>query len=201
SRRLSMIVSASYRTDIPAFYGDWFAHRLAEGHVMVANPYGGPDYRVGLSPEEAEGFIFWTRNPAPFRPVLEKLEREGRPFVIQFTITGYPRALEAAVPDTDAALALLSDLSRRFGKRAIVWRYDPILISELTGALWHRENFARMAAALRGSVDEVVLSFTQIYAKTARNLAAAAKRHGFCWPDPDAGEKRALVAALAGTPA
>ena len=192
-----MIVSASYRTDIPAFYGDWFQARLAQGYALVANPYGGPDYRVALGSEAAEGFIFWSRNPAPFRPVLERLAAEGRPFVLQFTITGYPRALESAVPAAETSVALLRDLARRFGKRALVWRYDPILISDLTHEAWHEENFARLAGALAGSVDEVVLSFAQIYAKTGRNLAAAAKRHGFIWRDPDDEEKRALIAGLA----
>ena len=192
-----MIVSASYRTDIPAFYGDWFRARLAQGFALVANPYGGPDYRVALGPKAAEGFVFWSRNPAPFRPVLEMLAAEARPFVLQFTITGYARALESAVPDTVAAVKLLRDLACRFSKRAIVWRYDPILISDLTLAAWHEKNFARLAAALAGSVDEVVLSFAQIYAKTGRNLAAAAKRHGFAWRDPGDEEKRALIARLA----
>jgi hypothetical protein len=192
-----MIVSASYRTDIPAFYGDWFAARLSQGYALVANPYGGPDYRVGLGAEEAEGFVFWSRNPAPFRPVLEDLAAKRRPFVLQFTITGYPRALEAAVPAGESAVALLRELARRFAPRALVWRYDPIVISDLTPAAWHERNFARLAAGLAGRVDEVVISFAQIYAKTGRNLAAAAKRHGFSWRDPDDEEKRRLIAGLA----
>ena len=192
-----MIVSASYRTDIPAFYGDWFRARLDAGHALVANPYGGADYRVALGPEAVEGFVFWSRNPAPFRPVLEQLAGQRRPFVLQFTITGYPRVLESAVPASDTAVALLCDLAGRFGRRTIVWRYDPILISGLTHEAWHDENFARLAGGLAGSVDEVVLSFTQLYAKTGRNLAAAAKRHGFAWRDPDDEVKRSIIARLA----
>jgi DNA repair photolyase len=192
-----MIVSASYRTDIPAFYGDWFRTRLAEGHALVANPYGGPDYRVGLRPEAAEGFVFWSRNPAPFRPVLEDLAAEARPFVLQFTITGYPRPLEPAVPVAEAGVALLRDLARRFGRRSIVWRYDPILITDLTHEAWHEENFTRLVGELAESVDEVVLSFAQIYSKTGRNLMAAARRHGFAWSDPADELKRQLIARLA----
>jgi DNA repair photolyase len=191
-----MIVSASYRTDIPAFYGDWFRGRLAEGFALVANPYGGADYRVALDRESTEGFVFWSRNPAPFRPVLEILLAEHRPFALQFTITGYPRPLEAAVPASETAVALLRDLAERYGGRAIVWRYDPILISDLTDEAWHEANFGRLAQALVGSVDEVVLSFAQIYAKTARNLATAAKRHGFAWRDPPDDEKRNLIQRL-----
>ncbi len=192
-----MIVSASYRTDIPAFYGDWFQARLAQGYALVANPYGGADYRVALGPEAVDGFVFWSRNPAPFRPALDHLAGQRRPFVLQFTITGYPRALESAVPASEAAVVLLRDLAGRFGRRSLVWRYDPILISDLTPEAWHEENFARLAGALADSVDEVVLSFAQIYAKTGRNLAAATKRHGFAWRDPDDDEKRCMIARLA----
>jgi hypothetical protein len=193
-----MIVSASYRSDIPAFYGDWFRTRLAEGYALVANPYSGADYGVALDPAAVDGFVFWSRNPAPFRSVLDQLAGQGRPFVLQFTITGYPRALEPAVPASETAVALLRDLSGRFGKRSLVWRYDPILISDLTLEAWHEENFGRLTASLAGSVDEVALSFAQIYAKTGRNLAAAAKRHGFAWRDPDDEAKRRLIARLAG---
>jgi hypothetical protein len=192
-----MIVSASYRSDIPAFYGDWFRTRLAEGYALVANPYSGGEYRVALHPAAVDGFVFWSRNPAPFRPVLDQLAGQRRPFVLQFTITGYPRALESAVPASETAVALLRDLSGRFGRRSLVWRYDPILISDLTLEAWHEENFGRLTASLAGSVDEVVLSFAQIYAKTGRNLAAAAKRHGFAWRDPDDEAKRRLIARLA----
>jgi uncharacterized protein DUF1848 len=192
-----MIVSASYRSDIPAFYGDWFRARLAQGYALVANPYGGSDYRVALDPAAVDGFVFWSRNPAPFRPILDHLAGQRRPFVLQFTITGYPRVLESAVPTSETAVALLRGLAGRFGKRSLVWRYDPILISDLTPEAWHEENFIRLAAALSGSVDEVVLSLAQIYAKTGRNLAAAAKRHGFAWRDPADDEKRRLIARLA----
>ena len=192
-----MIVSASYRCDIPAFYGDWFRQRLAAGHVLVTSPFGGPDYRVGLSRAEVSGFVFWTRNAGPFLPVLEDLAMAGYPFMVQFTVTGYPRALESSVPATDAALDQIRSLSRRYGRRAVVWRYDPLVATSLTPPDWHARNFARLAEALAPSVDEVVLSFAQIYAKTKRNLAGAGERYGFIWEDPRPEEKRSLTARLA----
>ena len=100
-----MIVSASYRTDIPAHYGAWFLRRLDAGFAMVASPYGGPDYRVSLAPGDADGFVFWTRNAGPFLPVLEEVKRRGFPFVVQFTITGTPRVLEPGTLETAAAIA------------------------------------------------------------------------------------------------
>lgn len=190
------IVSASYRTDIPAFYTRWLLNRLAAGLCRVASPYGGAPYEVSLRPGAVAGFVFWTRNLGPLLPHLETVAARA-PFAVQFTLTGYPRALEPGVIEPEAALGQLRALRGRWGARAAVWRYDPVLLSTLTPPEWHRANLARLAASLGGLVDEVVLSFVQPYRKTARNLAAAARRHGFAWRDPPDDEKRALLAALA----
>ncbi len=193
-----MIVSASYRTDIPAFYGRWFRQRLAEGFADVVNPYGGQTHRVVLTPDAVDAFLFWTRNAAPFLPALEDVGGKGFPFCIHLTITGYPRALEMSVTDADDAVAMAHDLARRYGPRAVVWRYDPVLISDLTPPDWHRRTFARLAGEMRSATDEVVTSFAQIYRKTHRNLGDAARRHGFAWRDPETDEKRAILTDLAG---
>jgi hypothetical protein len=192
-----MIVSASYRTDIPAFHGAWFLARLAAGRCAVANPHGGKPYDVALDRRSVDGFVFWTRNSGLFEDGLAEVRRRGFPFVVQFTITAYPRALEPSVIDSDRAVAQLSAIARRHGRRAAVWRYDPILLTSLTGADWHRRNFARLAAALRGACDEVVLSFADFYVKTRRNLASAASSHGFTWREPAVEERRRLVGELA----
>ena len=192
----AMIVSASYRTDIPAFYGDWFMKRLAAGHALVANPYGGKPYRVSLAAGEVEGFVFWTRNIGPLRDRLGDIAAAA-PFMVQFTVTGYPRALEPGVIETETAIAQIRALSDSFGPRAVVWRYDPVQETDLTPAPWHLGNFARLAEALRGYVDEVTISFANIYAKTSRNMTIAAREHGFAWRDPAGEEKRALARTLA----
>ncbi|MDB5406032.1 MAG: repair photolyase [Rhodospirillales bacterium] len=191
-----MIVSASYRTDIPAFYAPWFMNRLAAGSCRVRNPYGGVDYRVSLAPGTVDGFVFWTRNMAPLQPDLD-IARQRAPFVVQFTVTGYPRALEAAVVAPERAVDQIRSLRRDWGGRAIVWRYDPVLLTSLTRASWHLANFAALAASLVGAVDEVVVSFAQVYRKTRRNLDVAATTSGFTWHDPPVDEKRDLLARLA----
>lgn len=190
-----MIVSASYRTDIPAFYGDWFGRRLAAGRTEVTNPYGGPAYEIPLTPDAVDGFIFWTRNVGPFMPVLQSVASTW-PFIVQFTITGYPRALETSVTSADRAIRQVRELAAGYGDRTVVWRYDPILFTSLTPAAWHRKTFARLAESLRGATDEVVVSFAEIYRKTKSNLALAARRHGFTWWDPPEDEKRALIGIL-----
>src|SRR5262249_46744980 len=119
-----VIVSVSYRTDIPAFYADWFMRRLRAGYCRVANPYGGGDYEVRLSAEAVDGFVFWTRNMRPLLPHLDRI-RHVAPFVVQFTVTGYPRALESSVIPVDHAVAQLQELRGHFGRRVAGWGSAP----------------------------------------------------------------------------
>ena len=191
-----MIVSASYRTDIPAFYASWFMNRLRAGYCQVANPYGGGSYSVALTPEAVDGFVLWTRNLRPLMPHLDEIRRVA-PFAVQFTVTGYPRVLETSVIAVAEAVAQLHELRRRFGPRAAAWRYDPIVFAAGMDAETHAAGFAALAKALAGAVDEVVLSFVHPYRKTSRNLDRAARRFGFAWRDPPADEKQTLLARLA----
>lgn len=192
-----MIISASYRTDIPAFYARWFLARLAAGYCLTVNPYGGRIHRVDLTPRAVDGFVFWTRNIGPFREALEAMAAQGRPFVVQYTITALPKALEWSVAKPERSIELFRELDERWGRRVAVWRYDPIVATSLTPPSWHRETFARLATALKGATDEVVVSFAEPYRKTARNLDAAARAYGFTWRTLDPDEKRALLSELA----
>lgn len=192
-----MIISASYKTDIPAFYGDWFLRRLDAGFCRMRNPYGGQIYDVSLRPEDVDGFVFWTKNLAPFLPSLAEVHRRGVPFYVQYTINGYPRELEFAVTGAARGVEHMKRLAGDYGPRAAVWRYDTIIVSSLTPVHFHRRNFETLAAALEGVTDEVVVSCAQIYKKTKRNMDAAARRFGFLWEDPDAEVKRALLSDLA----
>jgi hypothetical protein len=196
-----MIVSASYRTDIAAFYGRWFVNRLRAGSCAVVNPYSGQGYRVELTPERVDGFVFWTKNVGPFLRNLPEIARRGYPFVVQHTITGYPRQLESRVAQAGRTVEHLRRVAGFYGPAAVVWRYDPIVLTSLTPPDWHRRTFERLAALLEGVTDEVVVSFAQIYQKTRRNMEAAAREQGFDWSlheatPPEA--RRALLADLAG---
>ena len=192
-----MIISASYRTDIPAFYGDWFLRRVAEGRCRTVNPYNGKPSDIPLTRDRVDGIVFWTRNAAPFLAGLEQLAAAGYPFVVHTTLTGYPRALERSVASVEASLETMRRIARRYGPRALVWRYDPVMATSLTPPAWHRETFASLARQLAGCTDEVVLSYVQVYAKTRVNSDRAAGRFGFTWQDPPAEEKRALLGDLA----
>ena len=190
-----MIVSASYRTDIPAFYGAWFLNRFRAGYAKVLSPYGGKPYAVPLR-AGVDGFVFWTRNAAPFVKALHEVRRAGYPFVVQYTVTGYPRALETSTTPPDKAVETIRALADAFGPRAVVWRYDPIVATSLTPPDWHLDTFTRLADALTGVVDEVCVSWATIYKKTVRNMATAARAAPFDWGDPPAEEKQALLSAL-----
>ena len=100
-----MIISASYKTDIPAFYGEWFRNRLQAGFCRMVNPYNRDQhYLVSLRREDVDGFIFWTKNLTPFTDTLDEVHQQGFPFVIQHTINGYPRALESRVVDPNQSV-------------------------------------------------------------------------------------------------
>lgn len=192
-----MIISASYRTDIPAFYGEWFLGRLAAGFAQTRNPYSGEIATIPLDPDSVDGFVFWTRNAGPFFAALDQVHDRGHPFVVQYTVTGYPRELEWATIAPERAAEHIHRIADRYGPLSVVWRYDPMVFSSLTPAAWHEDNFARLAQAMKGAVNEAVVSFAQIYKKTARNLAAAARAFDFTWTDPPAEDKTALLKTLA----
>jgi hypothetical protein len=196
-----MIVSASYRTDIPAFFADWFRAHLAAGAIDVANPFSGKPFSVALRGDSVDGYVFWTRNAAPFADALRDVARLDLPFVVQYTVTGYPRAIDAYTPRAADAVTQISALAAHYGPRAVVWRYDPVLMTSLTPADWHRHNFTELARQLAGKVDECVVSAAHIYKKTKRRLKLAAKDQKFTWNDPGWGEKRDLLAELAETAA
>ena len=143
-----MIVSASYKTDIPAFYGEWFINRLKAGYCCVRNPYGSGSFRVSLRPEDVDGIVFWTRNIGPFLPRLPEVRRRGIPFVVQYTINAYPRALDAAVPDAGRSIEHMKALHGEYGPRVAVWRYDTIVYSSITPPDFHLRNFERIAREL-----------------------------------------------------
>lgn len=192
-----MIISASYKTDIPTFYGEWFMNRLRAGFCTMMNPYNRRVIRVSLLPEKVDGIVFWTKNVGPFIKHLPEVQRRGFPFILQHTINGYPRALEQAVVDAPKAVEHLKKVADTYGPRVSVWRYDTIVNSSLTPREFHLETFARIAKSLGGATDEVVISFAHFYSKTLRNMQRAATEHGFTWSDPSDEWKRNLAAELA----
>lgn len=166
-----MIISASRRTDIPAFYVDWFVNRLREGFLLTRNPFNFNQIkRISLNPEDVEVIVFWTRNPSKLMPFLKEMDDRGYRYYFQYTITGYPRTIEKSVPSPHRAIDTFTQLSRQIGANKVVWRYDPILLSNLLPLSEHKRLFGKIAGMLEGKTNRVVISFADFYKKTDRNL-------------------------------
>ncbi|QDU32678.1 hypothetical protein KS4_07120 [Poriferisphaera corsica] len=207
-----MIVSASVRTDVPAFYGEWFVNRLRAGFCGVLNPYSGKPYRVSLEREDVDGIVFWTKDVGPFMKRLHEVKGMGYPFVVSHTITGNPRVLERSVVDAEKAVANLRRIADEFGERVCVWRYDPIVFSTVSRYEDHVRRFEILSEALIGAVDEVVVSVMHPYAKVRRSMDEVAKLvedgegknggshggYGLKWWDPSDDVKMRLISELDG---
>ncbi|MDR3139108.1 MAG: DUF1848 domain-containing protein [Treponema sp.] len=168
-----MIISVSRRCDIPRFRFDWFLERLNLGFTEVANPFNrGQVRRVSLLPEDAEALVFWTRDPGAILGNLENPELRGRRFYVMTTLTGYPRILEPNLPSPERVIAAMRELGEKLGPRRIIWRYDPLFLSSLTGPEFHLANFRSLAEALKGRVRRVIISLYDEYPGARRRIAA-----------------------------
>lgn len=191
------VISVSRRTDIPAFYGDWFVNRLRSGHVVAFNPFGGQRYEVSLLPEDVAGLVFWSKNFAPFLPVLSEIARGGFGFYLQYTITGLPSSLEPNVPDWKSAAATFRELARRYRPEAVQWRFDPVVLTERITPEATLERFRRIADMLAGYTRRCIFSFMDPYAKVRRNMAKYEAEEGDTVREPDIQLRRELAADLA----
>ena len=212
-----MVISVSRRCDIPRFAFDWFLERLNEGFVDVKNPFNANQVkRVSLLPagsetgDGAEVFAFWTRDPALILDNAEALEKRGCNFYVMTTLTGYPAVLEPHAPPPDMVIQTLKKLAEKTAPDRVIWRYDPIFLSNITNFMFHRLNFAKIAARLSGSVNRVIVSLYDEYSRAEKRLAALEKSGSIqriahsCakpWPgtsaDNRADEIRELLAELA----
>ena len=161
-----VLISASRRTDIPAFFPDWFSECLSRGTATYRNPYSGRPASVSLAPDDVAAFVFWTRNPLPFLRVLARLERARYRSVFHVTVTGYPRAIEPAAPPLAEALAALRHLSETVGPARVLWRFDPILPGEEPSEIVAR--FETVSAAIEGLSGRCTLSIAHAYRKSLR---------------------------------
>lgn len=190
------IISASRRTDIPAFYTPWLIGRLRAGYCHTLNPFGGQVYRVSLAAPDVIALAFWTRNAAPLLPYLDELDGRGYRYYFNYSLTGYPRAIETHNPDLQAAIKTFRRLSERTSPAQARWRYDPIILSSATPAEYHLRQFERIAIALNGYTQHAVISFVQFYGKTDRNLGRIAGQSGVTFENPGLEQQRLLLARL-----
>jgi len=188
---VKQIVSASRRTDIPAWYGEWFRRRLDEGVARYRTAFSPREHEVSLRPEDVLAFVFWTRLPRAFSPVLDRLDQRGFAYYFQYTVTGYPAFLERKVPSARSEEGLLR-LAARLGPARVVWRYDPILFTAGLERPDHVRSFSRLASRFSGAVDTVMVSFLDRYRKVERRL----RKEGISVRDPEGPEGHDLLAEL-----
>ena len=154
-----MIISASRRTDIPTYYSDWFLNRIKDGYVLVRNPMNIHQIsRIMLTPNVVDGIVFWTKNPVPMLARLDELK--DYMYYFQFTITPYGRDVEPNIPNkNEVILPAFKRLSELLGVDRVIWRYDPIMISERYPFEYHIKAFEKIAAELHDYTKKVIISF------------------------------------------
>jgi DNA repair photolyase len=154
---------------VPAFYSQWFLNRLKEGFVMVRNPMN-PNLvsKIDLNPDLIDCTVFWTKNP---RDMMDKLDQlKNYHFYFLFTVTSYGPDLEQRLPEKDEIIATFIELSEKIGREKVIWRYDPILLSDTIDEDFHRRQFEYIARRLHSHTERCIISFMDMYKKCERNL-------------------------------
>lgn len=170
-----MILSVSRRTDIPAFFSDWFYERIKEGFVYVRNPMNIHHVsRIQLNPKVVDCIVFWTKNPKPMLARLDEIKEYN--YYFQYTINPYNQELEIHVPKKDNVIETFKELSNKIGSKRMIWRYDPILMTDDIDVNYHIKYFEEIAKRLSTYTSRCTISFVDNYKKTERNLKQTTAR-------------------------
>jgi hypothetical protein len=167
---LKHIISASRRTDIPAFYSEWFIQRIKEGEVYVKNPYGGQISRVSLKPDDMHAIVFWSKNYGPLIPRITEVENKTKNLLFHFTITGITKDIEQDTPHYENAIEDFIYLSKRYSPDHLIWRFDPVCITDKVPFDYFEEVFIKCVEKLQGFCSTCYISFVQKYRKALVNL-------------------------------
>lgn len=193
-----MIISASRRTDIPAFYAEWFMKRVREGFFYRVNPFNSRQVSgFSLKPEHVDAICFWTKNPLPLMQHLDELDQRGLNYYFQFTLNPYDTTFEPNVPPLDERVATFRELAGLIGPERVVWRYDPVIMSSATAVAWHLEQAWRIAGLLKESTRRLVLSFYDYYGRGRGRLDKALKGTGITLEDITLPEHRDALEEVA----
>lgn len=161
-----MILNVSGRTDIVAFYSDWFMKRYEEGFVDVRNPF----YTKNISRikfENVDAIVFCTKNPIP---IVEKIDNIKIPIIFHVTLTPYNKDIEPGVEDKSLVVDAIKKLSNKLGKERIYIRYDPIFLSDKYNLEYHIKAFDRMCSLLEGYTNSIIVSFIDDYKNVRNNI-------------------------------
>ncbi len=166
------IISVSRRTDIPAFYSEWFINGIERGYVDSINPFNKRYVsRVSLKPSDVICFVFWTKNPKPLMKYLDELDKLGYKYYFQFTLNPYNEDIEKNVPNKSKnVIKTFVELSKKIGREKVIWRYDPILLNDKYTMKYHFKYFEELVKVLKEYTNKVIISFIDLYKKTERNV-------------------------------
>lgn len=161
-----MILNVSGRTDIVAFYSEWFLNRLKEGYVDVRNPFN-PNLVSRIDFDDVDLILFCTKNPIP---IVDKLGDIKMPYIFHVTITPYKDDIEPNLPSKSKIIEAVKKISTRVGIDNIYVRYDPIFISEKYNIEYHIKAFTKLCSLLKGYVKTIIVSFIDNYKNVRKNL-------------------------------
>ena len=166
-----MILSVSRRTDIPAFYAEWFMERLRQKYVLVRNPFNAHNIsHIPLSPENVDAIVFWTKNSKPIHRYLDEIDELGYKYYFQYTITPYRNDLEEKVQDKKEIVETFQTLSKKIGSEKVILRYDPVIITSSYSIDYHIKAFEKLCSHLKGYTHKVIISFIDYYNNTYKNI-------------------------------
>jgi hypothetical protein len=161
-----MILNVSGRTDIVAFYTEWFMHRYHEGFVDVRNPFN-PKLVSRIYFDDVDLIVFCTKNP---RPIIKYLNQIKKPILFHTTLTPYKEDIEPNVKNKSEVIKAIKEVSQIIGKENLLIRYDPIFLSDKYNLEYHKKAFEKMCSLLSGYTDRIIVSFIDDY-KNVRNNA------------------------------
>lgn len=165
------IVSASRSTDIPAWYADWFFYRLRRGYSAWTNPFNGVKSYVSYS--KTRFIVFWSKNPQPLIEHIDYLRERHIGCCVQYTLNDYDyERLESGVPAAGQRVATFRELSRRLGAEGVVWRFDPMILTDEIDMEKLLYKVERLGDALHEYTRKLVFSYADIgsYKKVKKNL-------------------------------
>ena len=168
-----VIISASRATDIPAFFSQWFSNRLRAGYMRWTNPFNANQVQY-ISFEKTRVIVFWTKNPKPMLHHLPQFEQSGVNYYFQFTINDYEKeGLEPNIPPLADRINIFKTLSDQLGPERVIWRFDPLILSDSLTIEVLLDRIAHIATILQGYTKKLVFSFADInsYKRVRNNLA------------------------------
>ena len=166
-----IIVYASRSTDIPAFYADWFFHRLKVGYSAWTNPFNG--VKSYVSYQDTRFIVFWSKNPRQLLQHLDYLKERNIGCYIQYTLNDYEKeGLERGVPKLSERVDTFKLLVDKLGKGRVIWRFDPLLLTDDISIDALLTKIERIGDQLQGYTEKLVFSYADIlsYRKVKANL-------------------------------